>query len=274
MEQPRPTHPRAILFAGPSGAGKSTIARALASLLPKSALIHVDHIRAMPINGWLDPLERTPESTHQMMLAVRNTCALVHNFVDEGFTPIIDDVISRKERLDAYLHLLAPFNPVVFLLLPDRRTIQLRDALREPAFRVGKRALELHDILSERNRTERRWIHIDSSNKTSLDTLMDVVSHLEQRKTPLVPNLHARIAQLAAALASPDTKQRQSTHTPPDPSAKTRFAIRNDNVRHTRSKYALSTHTKSDRVTTTTSNNAADLTQQAAQRIQQAVGNT
>lgn len=188
--------PRTILFAGPSGAGKSTVAKVIAELLPKSALIQVDQLRAMPVNGWLDPLETTPESSQQMMLAVRNACALAGNFIHEGFTPIIDDVLSSKERLDTYLVRLEPFNPIVFLLLPDRDTITTRDAQREPAFRVGQRALELHTILQARNQEEHRWTHIDSTHHTVTQTVMELVQHLQQRNVPLVPDALERLAHL------------------------------------------------------------------------------
>lgn len=83
---------------GPGGAGKTTSSRLLAREFEKCVLIEVDEIRKLIVQGEADPF--TSDGQEQLMLSTRNTAFLAQSYIDAGFSVIIDDCITGKERLD------------------------------------------------------------------------------------------------------------------------------------------------------------------------------
>jgi len=53
--------PILCLITGPAGAGKSSVSKLLATKFPKSAVVDVDHIRAMVVGGYVKPWPYTEE---------------------------------------------------------------------------------------------------------------------------------------------------------------------------------------------------------------------
>ncbi len=81
-----------VLTGGPA-AGKSSTARALAETVERCAVIDVDDLRQLIVQGHAAPWEGAA-GHGQQQLGVRNACMLARNFVDEGYAVIVADVLT------------------------------------------------------------------------------------------------------------------------------------------------------------------------------------
>jgi hypothetical protein len=106
----------------------------------------------------------------ELLLATKNTSVLAKNFLKSKYIVIIEDVVIKKSRLDLYLKELKSAKVKIILLLPSKNTLKHRDGLRSKEFQLGKRALDLHDMFTERLNKEKRWSVLDTSNETVLMT--------------------------------------------------------------------------------------------------------
>src|SRR5258707_133050 len=88
------------LINGIPGSGKTTTARALAARLPRSAHVEGDQMLECVVAGLVLPgREPEDEANFQLKLAAKNQCLLAVSFADAGFVPIIDFVITMRDRL-------------------------------------------------------------------------------------------------------------------------------------------------------------------------------
>lgn len=92
-----------LLINGPPGAGKTTVANGVAGSLSRSAVINGDAIARMVAGGYVWPLgEPANEAARQVALCNTNICSLATNFLDAGFTPVIDWIVPDAAQLDVY----------------------------------------------------------------------------------------------------------------------------------------------------------------------------
>lgn len=86
---------KALILRGGPVVGKSSASAALASLLPRSALIEQDLLRYMVVGGLVatksnvKPAENPREYFRQCRLGDKNAFALARNFIEAGFLVII-----------------------------------------------------------------------------------------------------------------------------------------------------------------------------------------
>ena len=122
-----------LLITGAPGAGKSTVSRLLAQRLSRSALVEADFVGRMVVGGYVWPLgEPADEAARQVRLLNTNLCALASNFVDGGFTPVLDLVVPDAEHLQAFRLGLASRRLLLVVLDPGADACRHRNQIRAP----------------------------------------------------------------------------------------------------------------------------------------------
>jgi predicted kinase len=123
-----------IIVSGTPGAGKSTVTALAARLLPRAAQVKGDDVNQMIRSGrvWFmgEPKE---EALRQDELCNRNMCSLANNFIDFGFTVLMDTVVADRAELDLLLDLLSPRPVRLVTLAPGVDVCEYRNASRDPA---------------------------------------------------------------------------------------------------------------------------------------------
>jgi len=170
--------PFVCIITGPCGSGKSTILKSLAKQEKKSVYIEADYIWDFVKNGKVSPFAYTKESKKMLNLKVKNICDITNNFLKAGFNVFIEDILERDEEMKLYNKLLYK-KPEIFLLLPNKKTICKRDRRRAKKNQMGKRALELHSILSK-FKDKRKWHILDTSNHTAYQTKKEILQILKK----------------------------------------------------------------------------------------------
>ncbi|WP_323100190.1 AAA family ATPase [Intrasporangium sp. YIM S08009] len=133
-----------LLVTGGPGAGKSTVARSVARVLSRSALVEGDAVARLVVGGYVWPLGEPPEeAARQVALCNDNICSLAVNIMAAGFTPVIDWIVPDAEQLEVYRAALGPRLRLV-VLDPGAATCVERDRERPPTEQF---AFDGHDRL-------------------------------------------------------------------------------------------------------------------------------
>ncbi|MFJ6071586.1 AAA family ATPase [Streptomyces sp. NPDC093065] len=173
--------PPCLIVTGMPGAGKSTVTRLIAERLPRSARLDGDELNRMIIRGRVWALgEPADEAARQVELCNRNLCMLANNFVDAGFTAVIDWVIPSREQLDFFVALLAP-RPVSFVVLaPGIEVCQYRNTIRDPRERFDFDGYEALDADMKRELGDVGW-WFDTAVLTADQTVDRIIGEAHRR---------------------------------------------------------------------------------------------
>jgi predicted kinase len=122
-----------VIVSGMPGAGKSTVTRLAARLLPRAAQIKADDLSWMVLGGRVGYLcEPAEEALRQEELCNRNLCSLANNFIDFGFTVLMDQLVNNVAELDFLVGLMAPRPVRLVTLAPTPGVCAHRNVTREP----------------------------------------------------------------------------------------------------------------------------------------------
>ncbi len=141
--------PRLIILTGVPGSGKTSVAKALASMFPRSAHVEADALREAIREGGVNPGgSPDDEAERQLDLVTRMAAAVSNELFAEGFTVILDDVVVTRGRLDGYLNLLR-VSPLHYVLLAPPRSVVLERDRARPEKQVAGQYLWLYDLMEQ-----------------------------------------------------------------------------------------------------------------------------
>jgi len=191
-----------IIVSGMPGAGKSTVTALAARLLPRAAQVKGDDVNQMILSGsvWFMGTPRD-EALRQYELCKRNMCALANNFIDFGFTVLMDTVVQDRAMLDLLLALMSPRPARLVILAPGEKICRQRNVGRHPDEQFafdGYEHLEAdmkHDL-----RTIAWWF--DTSALTPEETAEQLVREAALRAAPLQGRWDTGVDQMHDAQAA------------------------------------------------------------------------
>ncbi len=185
-----------VIVSGMPGAGKSTVTALAARLLPRAAQVKGDAVNQMILTGrvWFMGTPRD-EARRQDELCNRNMCSLANNFIDFGFTVVMDTVVADRPELEFLLALLSPRPVRLVTLAPGIDVCRHRNATRAPEEQFefdGYHELEA-DMKSDLG--EVGW-WFDTSALTPTQTAQQLVREAADRAGPVHGDWHTRLERL------------------------------------------------------------------------------
>jgi predicted kinase len=185
-----------VIVSGMPGAGKSTVTALAAGLLPRGAQVKGDDVNQMIRSGrvWFmgKPKE---EALRQDELCNRNMCSLANNFVDFGFTVLMDTVVADRAELDFLLTLLSPRPVRLVTLAPGVAVCERRNATRHPDERFQFDDYHRLETDMRRELGDVGW-WFDTSTLTPSETAEQLVREAAVRATALQGGWRTRLERL------------------------------------------------------------------------------
>jgi predicted kinase len=181
------------------GAGKSTVTALAARLLPRAAQVKGDVVVEMIHSGGVGFMGRPrDEARRQVELGNRNKCALANNFIDFGFTVLMDGVVADRAELD-FLHALMSPRPVrLVTLAPGIDVCRYRNATRAADEQFDFDGYEELERDMKRDLSDVGW-WFDTADLTPAETADLLVRETVERAPPLEGGWQARLHGLHSA---------------------------------------------------------------------------
>jgi predicted kinase len=176
-----------VIVTGMPGAGKTTITAQVARLLPRAAQVGGDAVNLMIASGFVWFLGKpTDEALRQDELCNRNMCCLANNFIDFGFTVLMDTVLADRSELDFFIALMSPRPVRLVVLDPGIDVCKDRNAGRDLEERFEFDGYErLHADMKREFGGIGWWL--DTSAMTADQTAERLAGEMVGRTTPLLP---------------------------------------------------------------------------------------
>jgi len=135
------------------------------------------------------------EALRQDELCNRNMCALANNFVDFGFTVLMDTVLADRSELDLFLALMSPRPVRLIVIDPGIDVCRSRNAERDPETQFAFDGYERLDADMRREFGDIGW-WLDTAAQTADQTAEVLVEGLASRTTTLLPGWNSWLRQL------------------------------------------------------------------------------
>jgi predicted kinase len=189
-----------VIVSGMPGAGKSTVTALAAGLLSRAAQVKGDDVNRMIRSGrvWFMGTPKE-EALRQDELCNRNMCSLANNFVDFGFTVLVDTVVADRPELDFLLALLSPRPVRLVTLAPGAAVCEQRNATRDPDEQFQFKDYHRLDADMRRDLGAVGW-WFDTSALTPAETAAQLVREAAARAAPLNGGWHNRLEHLHGPL--------------------------------------------------------------------------
>ena len=137
----------------------------------------------------------TEEALRQDELCNRNMCSLANNFVDFGFTVLMDTVLADRADLDFFITLMSP-RPV--------RLVVLAPGIEVCKYRNANRALEERFDFDDYERLEADMIRefgdigwwLDTAHMTAQQTAERIAAELSERALLIDPGWNSWLRRL------------------------------------------------------------------------------
>ncbi len=178
------------------GAGKSTITSLVAGLMPRAAHVGGDDVNAMIRSGFVWFMSHpTEEALRHDELCNRNMCSLANNFIDFGFTVLMDTVLVDRAELDFFIALMSPRPVRLVVLAPGVEVCKDRNAgrVQETQFEFDGYARLEADM--QREFGDIGW-WLDTSAMTADQTADWLVGEMAGRTTALLPGWNSWLRRL------------------------------------------------------------------------------
>jgi predicted kinase len=170
-----------VIVTGMPGAGKTTVTALAARLLPRAAQVKGDTVSYMVLSGRVGfQDEPADEAVRQGELVNRNLTALANNFIDFGFTVLMDTVVPGRVKLDRLVGLLRPRPVRLVILAPGIEACRYRNSIRDPEERFDFDGYERLEADMRRDLDQLGW-WFDTSALTPADTAAQLVAEAPSR---------------------------------------------------------------------------------------------
>jgi len=172
-----------VIVSGMPAAGKSTITDLAARLLPRAAQLKADDVNRLVLSGRVGYLcQPADEALRQAELCNRNLCSMANNFVDYGFTVLMDQLVETRSELEFLIDLLAPRPVRLVTLAPGPDVCRQRNSMRDAEDQFDYDGYdELHENMRQRFSGIGWWF--DTSALTPDETARRLVREAAHRAT-------------------------------------------------------------------------------------------
>jgi hypothetical protein len=178
------------------GAGKTTVTSLVAQLMPRAAQVGGDAVNVMIRSGYVWFMgQPSEEAIRQDELCNRNMCCLANNFIDFGFTVLMDTVLADLSELDFFIALMSPRPVRLVILDPGIEACKSRNAGRGPEDRFAFDGYERLDADMRREFGDIGW-WLDTSALTADQTAGRLATDVASRSSALLPGWNSWLRQL------------------------------------------------------------------------------
>jgi predicted kinase len=185
-----------VIVTGMPGAGKTTIASLVARLMPRAAEVGGDAVNMMIRSGFVWFMgQPTEEALRQDELCNRNMCCLANNFIDFGFTVLMDTVLADRSELDFFIAMMSPRPVRLVVLDPGIEVCKSRNAARSPEEQFEFDGYERLDAEMKREFGDIGW-WLDTSALTADQTAERLLVEMASRTTALLPGWNSWLRRL------------------------------------------------------------------------------
>jgi predicted kinase len=170
-----------VIVTGMPGAGKTTVTALAARLLPRAAQVKGDVVSYMILSGRVGfQQEPADEAERQDVLCNLNMATLANNFIDYGFTVLMDTVVADRAELDCLLGALGTRPVRMVILAPGIEACRYRNSIRDPEERFDFDGYERLEADMRRDLGDLGW-WFDTSALTPADTAARLVAEAPSR---------------------------------------------------------------------------------------------